>query len=182
MIMCGNDDPWECDRIISEFSFASNPDLRPTRLADYNVVGESGAVKGPYDCPRDMGEERLKERITSKLQPLNSDHRNSIFVFHCPPKDTPIDQAYAADKTERTASSAGHAVLISAGSETIKDVIERYQPLLSLHGHIHEAPGMCTIGRTLCLNAGSEYSRGVLRAWHIILQGDSVVDYKSVIR
>lgn len=38
-----------------------------------------------------------------------------------------------------------------------------YQPLLALHGHVHESAGNVKIGRTLCINPGSEYGEGVLR-------------------
>ena len=39
-------------------------------------------------------------------------------------------------------------------------MIEEYQPLLALHGHIHESRGAATIGRTLAINSGSEYASG----------------------
>jgi Icc-related predicted phosphoesterase len=53
--------------------------------------------------------------------------------------------------------------MASAGSTTVKDAIPKYQPMLGLHGHIHESKGTSKIGRTLCLNPGAEYMlRGVL--------------------
>jgi Icc-related predicted phosphoesterase len=57
----------------------------------------------------------------------------------------------------------GGAVLMeSVGSEAVRRVIERHQPMLSLHGHIHESRGAIKIGRTLCVNPGSEYADGTL--------------------
>jgi len=53
--------------------------------------------------------------------------------------------------------------LIPVGSTAVRDVILKYQPLLSLHGHIHEAKGTARIGRTLSINAGSLYEQGVLQ-------------------
>jgi Icc-related predicted phosphoesterase len=45
----------------------------------------------------------------------------------------------------------------------VRAVLDRYQPMLSLHGHIHESRGGTKLGRTVALNPGSEYSEGVLR-------------------
>ena len=42
-----------------------------------------------------------------------------------------------------------------------------YQPLLSVHGHIHESGGERRIGDTLCINPGSEANHGVLRGYLI---------------
>jgi Icc-related predicted phosphoesterase len=54
--------------------------------------------------------------------------------------------------------------------------IEKYQPLLSLHGHIHESRGDTTIGRTVAINPGSEYGEGLLRGAIVTLSGDTVVN------
>jgi Icc-related predicted phosphoesterase len=56
----------------------------------------------------------------------------------------------------------------------VRHFIERVQPLLTLHGHIHEAPGHVRIGRTLCINAGSEYAEGILKAAIINLERDRI--------
>jgi Icc-related predicted phosphoesterase len=42
-------------------------------------------------------------------------------------------------------------------------VIKRRQPVVGLHGHIHESKGAQQIGKTMCVNPGSEYSSDVLR-------------------
>jgi Icc-related predicted phosphoesterase len=49
------------------------------------------------------------------------------------------------------------------GSQAVRRLIERYQPALGLHGHIHESPGVQRLGRSFVLTAGSEYGDGVLR-------------------
>ena len=54
-------------------------------------------------------------------------------------------------------------ILTSVGSTAVRSAIEKFQPLLGLHGHIHESKGSIKIGRTLCVNPGSEYSEGVLK-------------------
>lgn len=52
--------------------------------------------------------------------------------------------------------------MIPVGSTAVRDAILRYQPLVSLHGHIHESKGVQRIGRTRAVNPGSEYAEGVL--------------------
>lgn len=69
-------------------------------------------------------------------------------------------------------------VTIGAGSLAVRKAIEKYQPILGLHGHIHESRGAIKIGRTLCLNPGSEYGEGILRGVIVTLKGDSVKGYQ----
>ena len=64
-----------------------------------------------------------------------------------------------------------------AGSTTVKDAIQKYQPMLGLHGHIHESKGTFKIGRTLCLNPGSEYMERVLRGVLLNIDGNRVKDF-----
>jgi Icc-related predicted phosphoesterase len=64
---------------------------------------------------------------------------------------------------------AGQLVLFGAGSASVRRAIESHQPLLGLHGHIHESPGAVKLGRTLCINPGSEYGEGILRGCLVTL-------------
>ena len=57
----------------------------------------------------------------------------------------------------------GAIVESSVGSTAVREAILRHQPLISLHGHIHESRGDCKLGQTLCVNPGSDYSQGILR-------------------
>ena len=59
--------------------------------------------------------------------------------------------------------SGGAPVIAGVGSAAVRTAIERHQPPLALHGHIHESRGAVKIGRTLCINPGSEYNDGILR-------------------
>ena len=61
--------------------------------------------------------------------------------------------------------------MVPVGSKTVRKIIEKYQPLLALHGHIHESPGFAKIGRTKCLNPGSEYGEGILKGFLVELDG-----------
>ena len=87
----------------------------------------------------------------------------AIFNFHCPPYDTQIDQGPVLGEDLRMRSTAGGVEMHAVGSTACRGVIERYQPLLGFHGHLHESRGTFKLGRTVCINPGSEYSEGVLR-------------------
>jgi len=73
------------------------------------------------------------------------------------------DQAVALDKEFRPVMRGGSPVITGVGSSAVRQALSRFQPMLSLHGHIHESRGEARIGKTLALNPGSEYSEGVLR-------------------
>jgi len=67
--------------------------------------------------------------------------------------------------------------MISAGSTAVRKAVERDQPLVGLHGHIHESRGVTKVGRTLCLNPGSEYNTGILRGAICELDGEKIKSY-----
>lgn len=72
-----------------------------------------------------------------------SDPARTIYVCHTPPYDTGLDQMRHKH----------------VGSRALRAFIEQYQPLLTLHGHIHEAPQLSgryaeQLGHTWCVNPG----------------------------
>jgi hypothetical protein len=101
-----------------------------------------------------------------------------IFNLHCPPYDTQLDIAPELDETFKPKVSGGSGVnMIHAGSLAVRQAIEKYQPLLGLHGHIHESRGFVKIGRTLCINPGSEYGEGIMRGALINLDKNGIKSY-----
>lgn len=106
-----------------------------------------------------------------------SDFSRAIFNFHAPPKDNTLDKAAELNWTTdppKIVTSGGTPVMTGAGSAAVRAAIEKYQPLLSLHGHIHESRGETRIGRTVSVNPDSEYGEGLLRGALITLAGDAV--------
>jgi Icc-related predicted phosphoesterase len=63
----------------------------------------------------------------------------------------------------------------------VRQIIEEYQPLLALHGHIHESRGEAYIGRTLCINSGSEYNSGQIHGVTVKLADSAVLAHQFVI-
>jgi Icc-related predicted phosphoesterase len=80
-----------------------------------------------------------------------------------PPLDTPIDQAPLLDDTLKPVVEGGQVRMVGVGSQSVRDLIMKYQPTVGLHGHVHEASGAIRLGKTICINPGSEYNDGVLR-------------------
>jgi Icc-related predicted phosphoesterase len=66
------------------------------------------------------------------------------------------------------------------GSRAVREAIERHQPLVSLHGHVHESRGATHIGRTLSINPGSDYHTGRISGCLVHLRGDSA-NYQFVV-
>ena len=134
----------------------------------------------PWKSPRETTEERLAQMIelmTGKVQGMDS----CIFNLHCPPYDTPLDVAPELDENLKPKVSGGGGVsTIHVGSLAVRQAIEKNQPLLGIHGHIHESRGFAKIGRTLCLNPGSEYSEGILRGAIINLDEKGVRSYQLI--
>ncbi len=130
----------------------------------------------PWNSPKEVDEEVLELKIEAMASKLNNP-ANAIWNIHVPPINTPIDQAPKLDATLKPVFSGGHMTMISAGSAATRKTIEKYQPLIGIHGHIHESKGVVKIGRTMCFNPGSEYGAGILRGLICDLDDGKVKSY-----
>lgn len=154
---------------------------RAVPLDDQHVMVSMPYVNPtPWRTPREAPEPELAERIEAIAGDL-PDHGKVIFNFHAPPIDSTLDTCPQLDWTTDPPSqivSAGQPVLYGAGSSSVRAAIERYQPMLGLHGHIHESQAAAKLGRTLCVNPGSEYGEGVLRGCLITISDGQVMNYQ----
>jgi Icc-related predicted phosphoesterase len=161
----GNDDPFVIDEVIRDrggdrillcegeiFEVAPGHEMLSTGWSN----------ETPWRTHRETSEDELAERIAKMAERLEHP-RAAIFNIHVPPYDSGLDTAPQLDEHLRPITSMGAPVTAPAGSRAVREAIERYQPLASLHGHIHESGGVVRIGRTVAINAGSEYAEGVLR-------------------
>jgi hypothetical protein len=177
-IQPGNDDIYEVDNILASSNIIINPEGKVVWIDDkHEMVSIGNANMTPWRCPRDIPEDKLKERITSLIN-IVENIENAILNIHPPPYDTEIDLAPMIDEEFNVVIRQGEIVYTHVGSKAVKEIIEEYQPLLGLHGHIHEARGVSRIGRTLCMNPGSEYTEGILRGVIIKLGKDKVKSYQ----
>ncbi len=164
MIM-GNDDPRAYETLFVEAD--KNGDIeyihnRSSWLGDRCVIGYSYVPPTPfmlkdwerYDVSRyvDVGsihptdgvrtvalEDELFETIEKDLEEISrkTQPENTIYLFHSPPYNTALDLTGNAGMMVNHAPMDPHV-----GSIAIKRFIEEKQPLLTLHGHIHESPSL----------------------------------------
>ena len=174
----GNDDEYEIDELFEGRSRVVNPEGKVIQIDDhYTMISTGHANITPWNCPRDVPEERLQEIIDAMAGQV-TDFDHCIFNFHCPPYDTILDQAPELDAEMRpTLEMGGKPHMVPVGSPAIREAIDKYQPRLGLHGHIHESRGSQKLGRTLCLNPGSEYGEGVLRGVIVDIDKKGVKSY-----
>ena len=159
----GNDDPPFVDDLLRTSSRVINPEGAVVELpGGFPMISVGYSNPTPWDSPRELPEDQLLATIDREAAKL-PDPARAIFNLHVPPKDTPIDQAVLVDKQLRPVIKGGAPAITGVGSSAVRASLERYQPMLALHGHIHESRGEARIGRTLSINPGSEYSEGVLR-------------------
>ncbi len=134
----------------------------------------------PWDTPREVSDEQLGEMIEDMVAKV-PDPSKSIFNFHDPPNDSTLDTCPMLDWDTDPPTpivEAGQIVMHGAGSKSVRKAIEKYQPLLGLHGHIHESQSVAKIGKTTCINPGSEYGEGVLRGCIVILNDGKIEGYQ----
>jgi len=173
----GNDDRWEVDSPINKSDFIVNPEEKVVEVdRDHEMITLGLTNRTPWKSPREFDEDVLAERIEKMAAGVRS-MRNCVFNLHCPPYGTVIDPAPKLDETLKPVLSGGQVVMTPAGSTAVRDSIKKHQPLVGLHGHIHESKGVATIGRTKCFNPGSEYGEGVLRGLLLDLSEKGIKSY-----
>jgi uncharacterized protein len=161
-VMLGNDDLPELASVIAGSAVAEDPEDRAIDLGDgITLISNGWANPTPWDSPREQPEAELEQHLEAVIGKAAEPSR-AIFNLHVPPAGTAIDQAPRLDANLKPIVRGGAVQMGPAGSTAVRHVIERHQPLLGLHGHIHEARGVVKLGRTVCINPGSEYGEGVL--------------------
>ena len=162
IITPGNDDPVEADAVLAADSRVECPELELCDLGPVTMVSTGVVPYTPWNTERECSEEELGKQISEMLDQIPAG-RNCIFNVHCPPYASGLDDAPELDDTLKPVIRGGRPSIVPVGSHAVREAIKRYQPVVGLHGHIHESRGAQKIGRTLCVNPGSDYSSGVLR-------------------
>ena len=179
-VMPGNDDPWSCDPVIENAAHVQACDDRIVRVGDHEMISCAYANPTPWNSPRELDEDALYARIKRMAEQLESPE-TAIFNLHVPPYDSGLDTANEINPDLTVVFKSGQPNPIPVGSTAVRQLIEEYQPLLALHGHIHESRGEARIGRTLCINSGSEYNSGRIHGVTVKLAPDEVVSHQFVI-
>jgi Icc-related predicted phosphoesterase len=148
---------------------------------DHTMITVGLSTPTPWDTPREAGEEEIAHEIDAAIGGV-PDVGRCVFNLHCPPKDTPIDTCLKLEvvpgELPRPVRQAGRFVTTGGGSVAVREAVSRYQPLVALHGHIHESAGRFRLGTTQCFNPGSEYVQGTLNGWIVSLRGGKLGAYQ----
>lgn len=132
----GNMDPPQLDETFAQLGVSING--TGVVLNDVGFCGVSASPISPLNTPNEIPEEEIKQRAEAGWKEiLNA--RWKIFVPHAPPHNTKVDLV----------SSGNHV-----GSTAIRKFVEKNQPDVVVCGHIHEARGMDSIGKTKIINCG----------------------------
>ena len=156
----GNDDIWEIDDIIEQSPNVSFGEAKMIDIGGFYLVSMGWTNPTPWNTFREAPEDVLATKIDAVVSSI-PDMSRAVFNFHAPPYGTGLDEAPALDANMRPIH--GGAVMKPVGSTAVKAAILKYEPILSVHGHIHESKGVLRLGRTLSMNPGSSYTDGVLQ-------------------
>lgn len=178
LAMPGNDDEVFTSDVLREAEYLVNPEDRIVDLGPYQVLSLGYSNITPWHSPRELSEEQLEERLTVLGDQLDP-NRPAIYNIHVPPHASTLDDAPEIRSDLSVVGGSG-ARMVPVGSPAVRAAIERDQPLLGLHGHIHESRGVTSLRSSVCVNPGSEYNTGVLRGVIVRLRGNEVAGTQFV--
>jgi uncharacterized protein len=172
--MLGNDDPEELGALLDSAPWGTHDEGKVVWLDDEHEMISCGYSNvTPWHTYREQNELELRASIDALAPKLRHPER-AVFNLHAPPFGTQLDEAPKLDENLTVQASLGQVQMVPVGSTAVRDAEQTYQPLLGLHGHIHESSGIRRIGRTVVINPGSDYSTGALNGALITLDGDKV--------
>jgi Icc-related predicted phosphoesterase len=173
-VIPGNDDPWSIDEVLASGASVVACDERIEIVGSHEMVSLGYSNRTPWKTPRELDEEEIYSRLRRLVDQLEKPEQ-AIFNIHVPPWESSLDTAFAVDEELRYVTKGGRPHEVPTGSSAVRQIIEEAQPLLSLHGHIHESKGVTKIGRTMAINPGSDYGSGHLDGCLIHLGNERVV-------
>jgi len=174
----GNDDYKSVAKVIEDSNYVVFPNKKIVMVdEEHELLSLSNTNITPWACEGDLEEKDLLEILDELSSKLEHPER-AIVSLHCPPIDTKLDVAPRLDSKLRPVYlPGGDPQMIHVGCSAVRALIERIQPLVGLHGHIHESRAVEKIGRTTCFNPGSEYAVGLLSSLLLNLSKDKVESF-----
>lgn len=178
LVMPGNDDEFYLDKYL-DGEHVKNCNERCIGLGDYQLYSLGWSTTTPWDTPREATEEGIWEKIVALIDGVE-DFERAIFNFHEPPYNSGLDLGPELTEDLEVVKQGGEPKRVPIGSHSVRRAIEEFQPLLALHGHVHESRGVVKIGRTMCINPGSRYSEGVVDGAVLSLRAAEVRTHQLV--
>ncbi len=179
LMMPGNDDEPEVKRLLAQGDWIRDAEGRCMELEGFQVISWGYATTTPWHSPREITEEAMATALDSLVGQLDT-RRPVVFNFHDPPIESGLDLAYKMTSDMKVVMAGGQPMLAPVGSTAVRAVLERVQPVLSLHGHIHESRAITKVGRTVAINPGSAYTDGTLQGVLITLAENKVLAQQLV--
>lgn len=179
LMMPGNDDEPAVKEMLGQGEWIIDAENKAVDLGGYRVLSYGYATTTPWHSPREVTEEDMATALR-RLSAEGDTTTLTILNLHDPPAKSGLDLAYRMNSEFQVQMAGGQAVLAPVGSTAVRAFIEHTQPVLALHGHIHESRGIARIGRTVAINPGSSYTEGVLQGVIVSLSGNKVVGRQLV--
>jgi len=178
----GNDDPASVDEVLrahgdERILFTEGEIVQIAPGMEMLSTGYTNVT--PWNTHREYSEEQIAEHLRGMISRLEHPE-TAVFNIHVPPYNSRLDTAPLLGQDLKVKTAAGAVMTAPVGSTAVREAIEDVQPLLTLHGHIHESGGSVKIGRTTAINVGSEYGEGVLRGVLITIGDGRLRGYQSV--
>jgi Icc-related predicted phosphoesterase len=179
-LMLGNDDPVELGALLDNAPWGIHGEGDVLWLDDeHEMISWGYANTTPWHTYREQTEEELTTSLTALANKLTRPER-AVFNVHPPPYGTQLDEAPMLDENLQVQAVLGQVRMVPVGSTSVRDIVLDRQPLLGLHGHIHESSGVRRLGRSMVINPGSDYSTGALNGALVTLNGDKVTGHQLV--
>ena len=175
----GNDDEFFVDDVIGRCGAIELLEMQVVEIDGLEMLSTGWSNTTPWKTERECSEEELKAKISEMLNRVK-DPTRAIFNIHVPPYNSRLDTAPLLGQDLKVKTAAGAQMTGPVGSVAVREAIEDVQPLLTLHGHIHESGGSVTIGRTTAINVGSEYGEGILRGVLLTIGDGRLLRYQAV--
>jgi Icc-related predicted phosphoesterase len=179
-INLGNDDPEYLFEVLKESEIFKVGEGEVFDFNGYEIVSYGYVNPTPWNTFREKKEEEIYNDL-SKIVSKITNYSKAIYNFHAPPYNTNLDNAPLLDENLKPIVRGGEIVYTHVGSKSIRRIIEETNPLLGLHGHIHESRGFDKVNNTIVINPGSEYNSGLLHAALVILEGESIKAHQFIL-
>jgi Icc-related predicted phosphoesterase len=178
-LMLGNDDPVELRPLLDAAPWGTHAEGRVVAIDGHEMISWGYSNITPWHSHREQTEEQLATTLHQLAGSLKDPGR-AILNVHVPPFGTQLDDAPVLDADLRVVQSMGQVKFAPVGSTAVRDFELEVQPMLGLHGHIHESAGIRRLGRTIAINPGSDYATGALHGALVTLKDGKVAAHQLV--